>query len=127
MHARRFFERVLQSGDVRAALPMRSYKSLYDVERRATDVGVPLAERTRRRQVESVPLREELRRWVLHITPTVPPSSPLRKALRYVQARWLSLTVFTIDGPSRSIPARSSDRSAGSPWPFRAVMRAPRG
>jgi transposase len=101
MHARRYFERALQGGDVRAALPMRIYKSLYAVERRATEEGVPLGERTRRRQVESVPLLEELRQWVLHIAPTVPPSSPLGKALRYVQTRWLSLTVFTIDG---SIP-----------------------
>lgn len=101
MHARRYFERALQGGDVRAALPMRIYKALYAVERRATEENVSLEERTRRRQVESVPLLEELRQWVLQIAPTVPPSSPLGKAIRYVQARWLSLTVFTLDG---SIP-----------------------
>jgi len=98
MHARRYFERALQSGDVRAALPMRIYKSLYAIERRATEEDVSVEERTRRRQLESVPLLEELRQWVLQIAPAVPPSTPLGKAIRYVQARWLSLTVFTLDG-----------------------------
>jgi len=120
MHARRYFERALQGGDVRAALPMRIYKSLYAVERRATEENVSVEERTRRRQVESVRLLEELRQWVLQIAPTVPPSSPLGKAIRYVQARWLSLTVFTIDG---SIPLDTGEverqiRRIARPRPF---------
>ena len=43
-------------------------------------------------------LLEELRRWIDELRPKVPPSTPLGKAIRYVEGRWLSLCVFVLDG-----------------------------
>ena len=61
------------------------------------------------------PLLERLRAWVQEIGPTVPPSTPLGKAIRYVErggCRWSS---SCSTAGSRSTTGRSSDRSAASP------------
>ena len=98
MHARRYFERAMKARDTRAAVAMVLIGKLYDVERQATRQGVSAEERARRRQAESWPLLEELRRWIEEIRPKVPPSTPLGKAIRYVERRWFSLCVFVVDG-----------------------------
>ncbi len=98
MHARRYFERAMKAKDLRASVAMKLIGQMYEIERRATAEGVSVEERARRRQSETWPLLESLREWVLQIAPTVAPSSPLGKAISYVQRRWLSLTVFVLDG-----------------------------
>jgi transposase len=98
MHARRYAERALKSGDLRAARPMQLWTQLYDVERRATADGVGPEERARRRQVEALPLLEALRQWALDHRDAEPPTSPLGKAIRYLERRWLSLVVYVLDG-----------------------------
>jgi hypothetical protein len=98
MHARRYFERAQKARDPRANLPLALIGRMYDIERVATEQGVSDEERARRRQAESWPLLEELRKWVEATRPKAPPSTPLGKAIRYVEARWLSLCVFVLDG-----------------------------
>jgi hypothetical protein len=98
MHARRYFERAMKAKDLRASVAMNLIAQIYEVERRATAAGVSPEERARRRQAETWPLLERLRAWVLQVAGQVPPSTPLGKALGYVQRRWLSLTVFVLDG-----------------------------
>jgi transposase len=98
MHARRYFERAQKARDPRANLPLALIGRMYDLERLATEQGVSGEERARRRQAESWPLLEELRKWVEETRPKAPPSTPLGKAIRYVEVRWLSLCVFVLDG-----------------------------
>ena len=98
MHARRWFERAVKARDLRAAVAMDLIGRMYDIERKATEQKVSPEERARRRQVETWPLLEQLREWVLEISPKVPPSTPLGKAIRYVERRWFSLVVFVLDG-----------------------------
>lgn len=98
MHARRYFERAVKARDLRAAVAMKWIAEMYEIERRATAEGVSPEERARRRQAETWPLLERLREWALELAPLVPPSTPLGKALGYVQRRWLGLTVFVLDG-----------------------------
>ena len=98
MHARRYFERAVKAKDLRAAVAMQLIGQMYDVERAATEAKVSPEERARRRQAETWPLLERLREWVQEIGPKVAPSTPLGKALRYVERRWLSLCVFVLDG-----------------------------
>jgi hypothetical protein len=98
MHARRYFERAQKARDPRANLPLALIGRMYDIERVATEQGVSGEERARRRQAESWPLLEELRKWVEETRAKAPPSTPLGKAIRYVEARWLSLCVFVLDG-----------------------------
>lgn len=98
MHARRYFEKALKSGDYRAAVAMKLYAQIYQIEQKATEDNVSLEERTRRRWEQTWPLLEQFRQWALEIRPKVNPTSPLAKALSYVEKRWLSLVVFVIDG-----------------------------
>ena len=98
MHARRYFERAQKAQDPKARLPLALIARIYEVERRATEQSVSPEERARRRQVESLPLLDELQRWIEQTRAHVPPSTPLARAIRYVEARWLSLCVFTLDG-----------------------------
>jgi transposase len=98
MHARRYFERAANNGDLRAKLALQLYTKIYAIERQATADKVTVEERTRRRQEQSLPLLEQLRTWALTIRPSINPSSPLGKALGYVERRWLSLTAFVLDG-----------------------------
>jgi transposase len=98
MHARRYFDRAVKAKDLRAAVAMQLIGQMYEVERAATESNVSAEERARRRQSETWPLLERLREWVLEIGPKVVPGTPLGKALRYVERRWLSLCVFVLDG-----------------------------
>lgn len=98
MHARRYFERAMKAKDLRATVAMQLIGQMYDVERRATEEAVGPEERARRRQAQTWPLLERLREWIEEIRPKVPPSTPLGKAIRYVERRWLSLCVFVLDG-----------------------------
>jgi len=98
MHARRYFEKALKSGDLRAAVAMKMYAQIYQIEQKATEDKVSVEQRTRRRWEQTWPLLEPFRQWALEIRPKVNPSSPLAKALNYVEKRWLSLALFVIDG-----------------------------
>lgn len=98
MHARRYFDKAQKTGDLRAARPLQIWSRIYEIERRATADKVGPEERARRRQEETWPLLEQLREWVLQIAPAVPPTSPLGKAIRYLERRWMSLVVFVTDG-----------------------------
>ena len=98
MHARRYFERAMKSGDVRAGVAMKLIGELYDVERAATAEKVSDEERGRRRRERSWPILERLRAWIGEIRGGANPSSPLGKAIGYVERRWISLVVFVGDG-----------------------------
>jgi len=98
MHARRGFEKTLQVGDARAAIALDLFAQLYDVESAATAAGATASERLALRQARSVPILEALRAWLVATLPTVGPRTPLGKALRYVAQRWMSLTLFVLDG-----------------------------
>ena len=63
MHARRWFERAVKARDLRAAVAMDLIGRMYDIERKATEQKVSPEERARRRQVETWPLLEQLRKW----------------------------------------------------------------
>ncbi len=98
MHARRYFERAVKAKDLRASVAMQLIAQMYEVEKKATAEKVSPEERALRRQRDTWPLLEKLREWVLEIRAKVPPSTPLGKAIRYVEKRWLSLVVFVLDG-----------------------------
>jgi hypothetical protein len=63
MHARRSFEKARKAHDPQADLPLALIGRMYEIELRATEQGVSLEERTRRRQSEVWPLLESLRSW----------------------------------------------------------------
>jgi transposase len=66
---------------------MKLIGELYDVERAATAEKVSDEERGRRRRERSWPIRERLRAWIGAIRGGANPSSPLGKAIGYVERR----------------------------------------
>jgi transposase len=113
MHARRYFVKAVDSGDARGALALAAYKKLYDIEEEAR--GCPLGERLIMRQVKSKPLFDELASWARAHQPSVPPSSPLGKAIGYLLRndaplrRFLDYPEVPIDnGPAERLHVRTA-------------------
>ena len=96
MHARRGFKKALDAGDARAAVPLKAFQALYDVEASARDADdeARLAERQRR----SKPVYDELLAWCELHRPLEPPASALAKAIGYVLNQRAALTRFLDDG-----------------------------
>ena len=66
------------------------------IERRIRDESPE--ERHRVRQAESIPVLDALRAWLDDTLVKVPPSSPLGKAMRYLDNQWAALVRFCDDG-----------------------------
>ena len=96
MHARRYFVKALDAGDLRAAVPIAAFRTLYDVEDAAKDLdeAVRLAERQRR----SKPVYDQLVVWCQTYQPGEPPTSLLGKAIQYLLNHRVALSRFLDDG-----------------------------
>lgn len=96
MHARRGFKKALDAGDARAALPLKAFQALYDIEDavRTADDGTRRVERQQR----SKPVYEELIAWCELHRPLEAPASALAKAMGYLLNQRVPLTRFLDDG-----------------------------
>lgn len=83
MHVRRRFYEALKLGDPRAAEAVRLIKALYKIEAEAKERELTATERGELRRDKSLPLLDELERWVDAEKPKVVPTSPLGRALGY--------------------------------------------
>jgi transposase len=96
-HARRKFYEVEQAtGSPIAAEAIRRIGELYAVE--AEIRGRAADERQRIRQAESLPLGTALKQWLEEQRQRVSGKGKLAEAIRYMLARWPSLTLFLEDG-----------------------------
>jgi hypothetical protein len=96
MHARRYFVKALDAGDARAAVPLKAFRALYDVEDANKDATCEA--RLEERRARSRPVYEELLEWSDLHRPLEPPSSKLGEALRYLNNHRTPLTRFLDDG-----------------------------
>jgi transposase len=96
MHARRYFIKALDAKDLRAAVPIAAFKSLYDVEDAAR--AMDSEARHRERQRRSKPVYDELVAWCTAQREVEPPSSLLGVAVRYLLNHRLALQRYLDDG-----------------------------
>jgi len=96
MHARRYFVKALEAQDARAAIPIKAFKTLYDVE--ADIRGENAERRLEERQRRSKPVYEELITWCATYRPLEPPTSLLGRAMGYLLNHHVALTLFLEDG-----------------------------
>ena len=75
---------------------LQRIRTLYAIERRIRDASPD--ERRRARQAESVPVLDALRAWLDDTIAKVPPSTPLGKAMSYLDSQWEALVRFCDDG-----------------------------
>lgn len=97
-HARRGFEKALDYDKKNAEYAMLMFQKLYEVEREARETGILPLERHELRLEKSLPLLNELGKWIAATYKTVLPKSPLGKALAYCIPRWDKLMAYLNDG-----------------------------
>ena len=98
MHARRYFVRALDAGDLRAALPLRLFQKLYQVEEEATALGLDPDARRTLRQERALPVLTDLHQWIAGLVKKEPPKTPLGRAFTYTVNQWEALKRYTEDG-----------------------------
>jgi transposase len=95
-HARRYFHKALESDQPRMGLALLLIAQLYRVEKEARSLMAE--ERLRLRQLQSQPILEKLRNYLLEIQVEVLPKSPEGRAVRYTLKNWTALTRYCEDG-----------------------------
>ncbi len=78
------------------ALAMQRIQLLYRIEKQAKDIDAD--QRMFLRQTRSIPILNNLRKWLDKHLPVVVKQSALSKAMYYMDKQWDKLTVYTTDG-----------------------------
>src|SRR6266478_1438403 len=110
-HARRYFHKALESDQARMGPALLLIAQLYRVEKQARSLGS--GERLRLRQLQSQPILEKLRNYLLEIQGEVLPKSPEGRAVRYTLKNWTALTRYGEDG-SLEIDNNATERATRS-------------
>jgi transposase len=97
-HARRYFEQALDYDAQGAGHVMTEIQMLYAIERFARDMGLCAAERKELRLEHSLPILNELGKWLAEYLKKHLPKGPMGKAIRYTIARWDNLLAYLYDG-----------------------------
>lgn len=95
-HCRRYFHKALESDQARMGPALLLIAQLYKVEDRAR--GLSAEERLGLRQLESRPILDKLRNYLLEIQLEVLPKSPEGRAVRYALKNWQALMRYAEDG-----------------------------
>jgi transposase len=97
-HARRGFEKALPYSKEGAGYAMGMFQGLYAVEAKAREGDLSPKQRHGLRLDQSLPLLNELGKWIVETYKTALPKSPLGKAVAYCIPRWDNLTNYLHDG-----------------------------
>lgn len=97
-HARRGFEKALDYDKDRAGYAMGMFQELYKIERQAREKNLTPKQRHKLRLDQSLPILNELGKWIVETYKTVLPKSPIGKAAAYCIPRWDNLIAYLLDG-----------------------------
>lgn len=97
-HARREFERALDNDKNRASKALALIQSLYAVERKAKEQQMEADHIKSLRLDESLPVINELGKWIFAEVKSTLPKSQIGKAMRYTMDRWDKLSAYLLDG-----------------------------
>ena len=95
-HARRYFEQSLDQDKVRAEHVLLEIQKLYAIERELKDVTSE--KRKEQRLEKSLPIINELGKWLFRESNNVLPKSSIGKAINYTKNLWDSLQSYLYDG-----------------------------
>src|SRR5215470_14211632 len=95
-HARRYYHKALSSDQGRMGPALLLIAQMYRVEKQARSLTA--AERLQLRQLQSRPILDKLRNYLLEIEIEGLPKSPEGRAVRYTLKNWTALTRFCEDG-----------------------------
>ncbi|MBK1442776.1 IS66 family transposase, partial [Parapedobacter sp. ISTM3] len=97
-HARREFERALDNDRYRAEKALLMIQRLYAVERQAREEKLAADQIKELRLTESLPVINELGKWIFEEIKSTLPKSRIGKAMAYAYARWDGLSAYLYDG-----------------------------
>jgi transposase len=101
MHGRRGFsdaDKGAKEGRGLAAIALKYYQRLYDIEEKAKKQGLSPPERKLLRDAEQVPIWEEMKAWADKTIRSVPKKSLIGKALGYWTSQYDMLRGYLVDG-----------------------------
>jgi transposase len=93
-HARRYFEKALDSNREPAEYFIKRLQEVYAVEREIKQTNITGEAIIALRKKESLPVLNELEQWMKEKLNTVTPKSPLGTAIGYSLSRWKKLTAY---------------------------------
>lgn len=97
-HARREFEKALDNDKQRAEIALLMIQKLYAPERKAKQENLNAEQIKELRLVESLPVINELGKWIFQEIKNTLPKSPIGNAMAYAYARWDALSAYLYDG-----------------------------
>jgi transposase len=83
MHIRSKFEKLVRAGDTRGAVAIAYFKAIYRIEATCKDEGLSPEERLVRRQEVSLPIVDDMYKWIRDIHSSAVPNTPLFTATQY--------------------------------------------
>ena len=97
-HARREFEKALDNDRPRAERALLMIQELYKVERRVKEEQLSADRIKELRLEESLPVINEMGKWIFEEIKSTLPKSQIGKAMAYAYARWDALSAYLYDG-----------------------------
>ena len=97
-HARREFEKALDNDRPRAEKALLMIQKLYATERKAKEGGLSPQQVKELRLTESLPVINEMGKWIFEEIKNTLPKSQIGKAMAYAYARWDALSAYLYDG-----------------------------
>jgi len=97
-HARREFEKALNNDRLRAETALILIQKLYAIERKAKDGQLDTGAIKELRLQESLPVINEMGKWIFEQIKNTLPKSQIGKAMAYAYARWDALSAYLYDG-----------------------------
>lgn len=97
-HARRMFFEAQGNDHYRAGYAMEEMQKLYTIEHGAKQNHLTADEVLQLRKAESIPVLENLGKWMKEQYVQTLPKSPIGRALGYSIERWNELTLYATDG-----------------------------
>ena len=97
-HARREFEKALDNDKARAEKALLMIQKLYAIERKAKRENLSAELVKELRLDESLPVINELGKWIFEEIKSTLPKSQIGKAMAYAYARWDALSAYLYDG-----------------------------
>ena len=83
MHIRSKFEKLVRAGDERGAVAIAYFKAIYRIEAACKDEGLSPDERLVRRQELSLPIVNDMYKWIRDIHSSAVPNTPIFAATQY--------------------------------------------
>jgi len=97
-HARRKFEKAKENDTKRAEYVLERMQQLYMIEREAREKGSSFEQRKELREEQSLPILQEMEKWMKEQLPIVLPKSAIGQAIAYSLGLWPRLTRYIQHG-----------------------------